>query len=140
MRYVLIVLVLLLASPCEAEDGGGLIGKIEDRLKKELVKRTSPGRSAPAAWCWSGGCDAGASGSVVRRESLILPGRHWTIDLLLGRETAGAGIGWELLPYRPPQEGEEGRLRVFLGPAAVTPWGEAAELNLALGIFASARW
>jgi hypothetical protein len=66
---------------------------------------------------------------VVRRESRLLPGRFWTLDLVLRRRTAGVGILWELLPYPEDPELQADRLRVFLGPIAVTPWGEVEGLG-----------
>lgn len=129
-RFLLaLALVLALAAPAGAQDD------VRERVDEKLQELTQdPARSAPAGWCTRDGCDTGASASLVRRRSILLPNRYWTLDVLLGRETAGVGLGWELLPAA------EGQVRIFAGPAVITPWRDAETLTYDLGLFVVARW
>jgi hypothetical protein len=133
LTHALISLTLML-SP------GGLLEDAKAKAAEEMASKVAdaaPGRSSPAAWCTSEGCDLGGSGSLIRRQSRLLTQRWWTLDAFLGKESLGVGWAMEVLPY----QGED-QLRLFAGVAVVLKMdGEPLSGGKgALGVFVATRW
>ena len=100
--------------PVEASSVKGKAKAAAFEEAKKQVKKKIPSRGAPAVWCTAKRCDTGVSASFLRKESLFLRDRYWTLDAFAGKDSAG--IGFSIEPFK---QDFPGQLRLFVGAAFV---------------------
>ncbi|MCH9649547.1 MAG: hypothetical protein K0U98_15010 [Deltaproteobacteria bacterium] len=112
IRVIALTLALALAAGTVEADGE-IKAKVAEKARAEIAKKI-PSRGSPAVWCTALRCDAGVSGSFLRKESRLFRDRYWTMDAFLGKESAGVGFTVE-----PIKRSLAGELRIFVGAAFV---------------------
>lgn len=153
-RAALVLALALLATPAEAQllsdaQKERILDRLTSRVEAGFASEVEahPERAAPAAWVYQdpdGGMqgDAGMSLSLFARPSKLswMRGRWVTLGVFAGKSTAGVGLAWELTPHRVMVDGERQGMEIWAGPVAVTPWGDAGELRLSLGLGMAVRF